>query len=70
MQMKTENWANTWSIEPLSHFSSKVAEIWVSVLKGTVTVCTFQMIILNEFHLLSMMIFVVFKTKLVDHKLN
>lgn len=70
MQMKTENWANTWSIEPLSHFSSEVAEIWVSVLKGTVTVCTFQMIILNEFHLLSMMIFVAFKTKLVDHKLN
>lgn len=68
--MKTENWANTWSIEPLPHFSSEVAEIWVSVLKGTVTVCTFQMIIVNEFHLLSMMIFVVFKTKLVDHKLN
>lgn len=52
MQMETENWANTWSIEPLYHFSSEVAEILVSVLKGTVTVCTFQMINVNEFHLL------------------
>lgn len=33
MQMETENWSNTWSIKPLLHFSSEVAEIWVSVLE-------------------------------------